>query len=75
MPRLENYIAEVTVSVVLRTEQAGVVAEYSVARRRTGGSGTDNAVQNMVRQAAAAAAAASDDLAAGVQNAERRRLK
>jgi hypothetical protein len=80
MPKLEDYIAEVTVSVVLKSTAAGRVAEYSVTRVSKGssapvGAGTTPAVIPVVEQAMLDATAAHKALLAGVQNAEARRLK
>lgn len=72
----ENYIASVTVSVTLRSREQGegVVAEYQVTRMSTGKSGGDGATR-AVERAMVNALAAEKALRAGMQNAERRRLK
>lgn len=82
MPIVDGYIAEVTVSVTLRSTGVGVVAEYSVTRKAKGDSiSVSETVENMsgaaraIESATVDAVAASRGLAAGVQNIERRRLK
>jgi hypothetical protein len=72
--KVEGYIAEVTVSVVLRGEGEKVVAEYSVTRSASGSSTRPGAV-GVIDTATSAAAAAARIMNAGVQNAEARRLK
>lgn len=74
MPQLEKYIAEVTITVTLRTEEAGEVATYGVTREAKGLSGSFQA-SDVVNTATLAALAASKSMVAGVDNAEARRLK
>lgn len=82
MPVIETYVAEVQVSVVLRSERVGEVARYTTTGRArhssfatvrdtVGGTG----VTPVVEQALADAVLVHQDLVAGVQNAEARRLK
>jgi hypothetical protein len=81
MPKTEDYIAEVTVSVRMKSTTAGVVAEYSVTRTAKGashpirGGSTTPDVPRVVDQAFVDATAAHRAMLAGVQNAEARRLK
>jgi hypothetical protein len=74
MPAIQDYIAEVTVSVVLRTVDAGVVAEYSVTRKAEG-AGTSHKPGGIIDTATSAAAAGARIMGAGIDNAEARRLK
>lgn len=74
MPILDGYIAEVTVSVVLHSDNTGgQVASYSVTRQYKGGSASG--ASGVVQTATDAALAASKSFAAGLDNAEARRLK
>lgn len=82
MPIMETYLAEVTVSVVLKSTSSGKLAEYSVTRRSEGfsaepGEGLEKqrGAEKVIDAALVNAVAANKALAAGVQNAERRRLK
>ena len=77
MPRLEGYQAFVKVTVELRAEGTNV-ASYSVTRTAEGPSATVRGKENaeyVIEAALTDAVAAHRALAAGVQNAERRRLK
>lgn len=74
MPRMEHYTAEVVVTVRLRSQEEGVVAEYSVTRQRHGNSSTHKA-SVLIEGAEASAGSAARILGAGVDNAEARRLK
>lgn len=82
MPLTDSYVAEVTVSVRLRSTTDGVVAEYSVTRKDKGSSispsetlATMSGAARAIEAATVDAVATSKAMAAGVQNAERRRLK
>lgn len=75
MPKLESYIVDVEVSVVVRTTSAGKVAEYAVVRSAGGDSASPTALEGVVGTATAAAVSASRIVTAGVENAEKRRLK
>jgi len=72
--KIEGYIAEVTVSVTLRSDEGGTVAEYSVTRTAAGSSTRPGAV-GVIETATSAAVAAARIMNAGVQNTEARRLK
>jgi hypothetical protein len=74
MPRIENYVAEVTVSVVLRTTERGQVTTFSVTRTASGLS-AGNKANKYIDTATETAAAAARIVASGVNNAEDRRLK
>ena len=76
MPRVEQYEALVKVTVELRAEGRSV-GSYSVTRAAIGSSinaGGTGAIET-IEAALVDAVAAHRALAAGVQNAERRRLK
>lgn len=77
MPTEDRYTAEVTVSVQLISEQVEpgvVVSAYSV-KRRYGGNGTGRKPSDIIDDAVVRAVAHAKSLAAGVDNAEKRRLK
>jgi hypothetical protein len=79
---VDSYIAEVTVSVKLKSTAVGTVAEYSVIRVAKGPSssthdqpGAAKGALNVTEAALIDAIAAHHSLQYGVQNAENRRLK
>lgn len=77
MPKVEQYEAVVKIVVELRAEGRSV-ASYSATRTAVGPSLTENGKENLMPvlgKALADTLAAHSALAAGVQNAERRRLK
>lgn len=74
MPHIENYRAEVAVSVTL-VGDVGEVAQYTATRRREGTSANNRPASDVIESALISAVSAARILAAGVDNAEKRRLK
>lgn len=74
MPKIDHYIAEVTVSVRLVSSADGALVQYSVTRKASGGSG-GGAASAIIETATSAASAGARIMASGVDNSEARRLK
>ncbi len=74
MPKVTNYHVQVTLTVTVRTTDAGKVCEHTVVRSAEGPSGSFRP-SALTEGAVAGAASAARILSAGVDNAEARRLK